>query len=260
MLSATLLGTGTSTGVPRLGGPEGPNWGECDPAEPRNRRRRVSVLIEHAGTRILVDTGPDLREQLLDAGVTGLDAIVWTHDHADHCHGIDDLRPLRFGRREAIPGYADEQTLASLSQRFAYVFEGQHGYPSIVAGDVFRSGQGVGEVTVRGTAMPHGAIQSLGLRFDTDGRSIGYATDFSGITADMNRLFDGVDILIVDALRRAPHPSHPNLEMVLDWLPVIRPGRAVLTHLDHTMDYATLTRELPDGVTCGHDGLRLAAG
>ena len=260
MLSVTLLGTGTSTGVPRLGGPHGPNWGECDPAEPRNRRRRVSILVEHEGTRILVDTGPDLREQLLDAGVTGLDAIVWTHDHADHCHGIDDLRPLRFGRSVAIPGFADEDTLATLRERFGYVFHGQHGYPSIVAGDVFRSGQAVGGVTVRGTAMPHGAIHSLGLRFDAGGRSIGYATDFSGITAEMNRLFDGVDVLIVDALRRAPHPSHPNLEMVLDWLPVIRPGHAVLTHLDHSMDYATLARELPTGVECGYDGLRLEAG
>ncbi len=260
MLSVTLLGTGTSTGVPRLGGPDGVNWGDCDPTEPRNRRRRVSILISHGDTRLLVDTGPDLREQLLDAKVGRLDAVFWTHDHADHCHGIDDLRPLRFGRQQAIPGFADQDTLTSLRERFGYVFDGQNGYPSIVAGEVFESGLRLADVSVQGTIMPHGRIQSLGLRFDAEGQSIGYATDFSGITAEMNRLFDGVDVLIVDALRRQPHPSHPNLEMVLDWLPVIRPGRAILTHLDHSMDFETLRAELPPGVECGFDGLRAVAG
>ena len=250
-----MLGSGTSTGVPRLGGPSGANWGTCDPAEPRNRRRRVSALVEGEGATVLIDTGPDLREQLIDARVSHLDAIVWTHDHADHCHGIDDLRPLRFGRAQPIPGYADDATLATLRDRFDYVFAGQFGYPSIVAGHLFDGSVAIGGLTVRGTAMPHGPIQSLGLRFDGPTGSIGYATDFSEITAEMNRLFDGVDVLVVDALRRQPHPSHPNLEMVLDWLPVIRPKRAILTHLDFSMDYRTLEAELPTGVECGYDGL-----
>lgn len=260
MLSVTLLGCGTSTGVPRLGGPTGVNWGACDPDEPRNRRRRVSILIRHGRTTILVDTGPDLREQLLAARVSRLDAVIWTHDHADHCHGIDDLRPLRFGRSHPIPGYADAATLETLSARFGYVFDGQNGYPSLVQPNDVKPREVIGEVTVRSTMMPHGRIQSLGLRFEACGHSIGYATDFSEITADMNRLFDGVDVLVVDALRRAPHPSHPNLEMVLDWLPVIRPGRAILTHMDHSMDYRSLAAELPEGVEPGHDGLEASVG
>lgn len=255
-----MLGSGTSTGVPRVGGREGADWGQCDPAEPRNRRRRVSALVRYGRTTILIDTAPDLREQLIDARVTQLDAVVWTHDHADHCHGIDDLRPLRFGRAAPIPGFADESTLNTLRDRFDYVFAGQYGYPSVVDGAVLVSGQQVDDVTIRCTTMPHGPIQSQGLRFDTATGSVGYATDFSEITADMNRLFDGVDVLVVDALRRAPHPSHPSLEMVLDWLPVIRPGRALLTHLDFSMDYGRLTQELPDGVECGYDGLRASVG
>lgn len=260
MLSVTLLGCGTSTGVPRLGGATGVDWGACDPDEPRNRRRRVSILIRHGRTTILVDTGPDLREQLLAAQVSRLDAVFWTHDHADHCHGIDDLRPLRFGRSHPMPGFANATTLEALGARFGYVFDGQNGYPSLVQPNDVKPIEAIREVTVRSTMMPHGRIQSLGLRFEADGHSIGYATDFSEITADMNRLFDGVDVLVVDALRRAPHPSHPDLEMVLDWLPVIRPGRAILTHMDHSMDYRTLAAELPDGVEPGHDGLEASVG
>lgn len=255
-----MLGSGTSTGVPRLGGPQGGNWGACDPDEPRNRRRRVSILVKGEGASVLVDTGPDLREQLLDARVSHLDAIVWTHDHADHCHGIDDLRPLRFGRSHPIPGYANAATLATLKERFDYVFAGQFGYPPIVAGEVLDGPIAVGSMEVRGTPMPHGPIQSLGLRFEGSTGAIGYATDFSEITAEMNRLFDGVDVLVVDALRREPHPSHPSLEMVLDWLPVIRPKRTILTHLDFSMDYRSLTDELPDGVECGYDGLVATVG
>ena len=258
MLSVTILGCGTSTGVPRLGGASGVEWGACDPSEPRNRRRRVAILIRHAKTTILVDTGPDLREQLLAAQVARLDAVIWTHDHADHTHGIDDLRPMRFGRSHPIPGYADSATLATLANRFGYVFAGEHGYPSLVTPNDLRPDQRIGSVTVRSTVMPHGAIEASGLRFEVEGVSIGYATDFSSITADMNRLFDGVDLLVVDALRRAPHPSHPDLEMVLDWLPVIRPDRTILTHMDHSMDYAFAGRlSLPVGV---EPGLRRPAG
>ena len=260
MLNVTLLGCGTSTGVPRLGGPTGVDWGACEPGEPRNRRRRASILIRHGPTTILVDTGPDLREQLLSTPVSRLDAVIWTHDHADHCHGVDDLRPLRFGRPDPIAGYADAATLETLNARFGYVFNGQNGYPSLVRPNDLKPVERIGEVTVRCTVMPHGRIHSLGLRFEIGGSSIGYATDFSEITADMNRLFDGVDVLVVDALRRQPHPSHPNLEMVLDWLPVIRPNRTILTHMDHSMDYRSLAAGLPSGVEPGYDGLQAFAG
>ncbi len=251
-----MLGSGTSTGVPRIGN----DWGQCDPAEPKNRRTRVSVMVESdAGDRLLIDTSTDLRQQLLANDIDRIDAVFWTHDHADHCHGIDELRPLRYGRAGAIPGFAAGETVRRLRQRFDYVFAGQHGYPSIVALetlDRMRMCMGFG---VRHCQMPHGPAQSTAFRFDCDGKSIGYATDFSEITREMIDLFSGVDVLVVDCLRRDPHPTHAHLAMALELIEAAQVKRAVLTHLDKSMDYAALCGEVPPHVLVGYDGLEVAA-
>lgn len=248
-----MLGCGTSSGVPRIGN----DWGACDPAEPRNRRTRVSILVETATTRILVDTGPDLREQLLAADVANVDAVIWTHDHADHCHGIDDLRQLYHHRRAPVRGLARPATEASLRRRFAYAVEGNGGYPPTVALETLPDRVAIGDIVVTVVDQPHGDISSAGLRFDHGGRSIGYATDCNMLTDDMAMLYQGLDVWVVDALRRAPHPTHPTLDQALYWAAQLSPGRTVLTHMDQSMDYATLVATLPAGVEPGHDGLEI---
>jgi phosphoribosyl 1,2-cyclic phosphate phosphodiesterase len=250
-----ILGSGTSSGVPRIGN----DWGDCDPAEPRNRRTRVSILVETATTRILVDTGPDMREQLLAAKVSDVDAVVWTHDHADHTHGIDDLRQIYHARGAPVRGLARPATLGLLREKFAYVFAGRDGYPSIVTPEFLPDRLTIGDIQISVTDQPHGSIHSAGLRFDADGGSIGYATDFNIMTDDMQSLYRDLDIWIVDALRRRPHPSHPNLAEALAWIAQLKPTRAVLTHMDQSMDYVGLLAELPDNVVPGHDGLELEA-
>lgn len=259
-MKVTLLGCGTSTGVPRLGGDEGIDWGLCDPANPRNRRSRVSIVVENnAGKRLLVDTSPDLRTQLLEREITRIDAVFWTHDHADHCHGIDDLRPLRYGRGGPIPGYAASETALRLRQRFGYVFAGQFGYPTIVSLDDLKNLRICEGFGVANCQMPHGPAQSTAYRFECDGKSIGYATDFSEITRGMVELFLGCDLLIVDCLRRDPHPTHAHLSMALELVDATRAGRAILTHLDKSMDYEALSNEVPGHVLVGYDGMELAA-
>ena len=253
-----MLGSGTSTGVPRVGGEAGADWGRCDPANPKNRRSRVSIVVESdEGARLLVDTTPDLRQQLLDHDIHRLDAVFWTHDHADHCHGIDDLRPMRYGRGGPLPGYGCEETVRRLRQRFGYVFAGQFGYPTIVnlePLDRLRMCAGFG---IGWCVMPHGPARSTAFRFDCDGRSLGYATDFSEITREMVDLMMDVDVLVVDCLRREPHPTHAHLAMSLELAEAVRAGRAVLTHLDKSMDYAELSDEIPAFVEVGYDGLVL---
>ncbi len=248
-----ILGSGTSSGVPRIGN----DWGVCDPNEPRNRRTRVSALVEHDGTRILIDTGPDMREQLLAADISTVDAVLWTHDHADHCHGIDDLRQLFHNQGSTVRGFARSDTLASLKSRFDYVFAGRQGYRATVAADVLPDRMAIGPIDVSCTDQPHGSIISAGLRFDANGKSIGYATDFSTVTPAMTELYHGVDILVVDALRVAPHPTHPSLDEALAFAKTCEVGHAVLIHMDHSMDYATLCATLPQGVEPGFDGLEL---
>lgn len=250
-LKLVMLGSGTSSGVPRIGN----DWGSCDPAEPKNRRTRVSILVESATTRILVDTSPDMRAQLLAADVVQIDAILWTHDHADHSHGLDDVRQLYHHRGTPVPGYARAQTLKLLKERFGYAFEGRHGYHPTIDARVLPDGLRIGDIDIACVDQPHGEIYSTGFRFSHAGRSIGYATDFHGVTPDMLALYDGLDIWVVDALRAKPHPTHPHLAMTLDAVAAVRPGRAILTHMDQSMDYATLRRTLPDGVEPGYDGL-----
>jgi phosphoribosyl 1,2-cyclic phosphate phosphodiesterase len=249
-----MLGSGTSTGVPRVG----EDWGDCDPGEPRNRRTRVSIIVESTeGKRLLVDTSPDLRTQLLTNRIDRLDGVFWTHDHADHCHGIDDLRVLRYDRSGPLPGFAGEETARRLRSRFSYVFAGEHGYPTICELNTLErlrifAGFGIGHCL-----MPHGPARSTAFRFDADGKSIGYATDFSEIVPAMVDLFDGVDLLVSDCLRRRPHPTHAHLEMAFDLATRCGARRTILTHLDKSMDYRSLLSELPTGVEPGYDGLQV---
>jgi phosphoribosyl 1,2-cyclic phosphate phosphodiesterase len=251
-----MLGSGTSTGVPRIGG----DWGQCDPNEPKNRRSRVSIVVQSkAGQRLLVDTSPDLRAQLIDRDIDRVDAVFWTHDHADHCHGIDDLRPMRYGRGGPLPGYAAGETARRLRQRFSYVFAGEHGYPTIVSLDTLDRLKLCAGVAVSSCQMPHGPASTTAYRFDCDGGSIAYATDFSEITGEMVSLFGEVGILVVDCLRREPHPTHANLAMALELAAACQARQAVLTHLDKSMDYATLCAEVPANVRVGYDGLELEA-
>ncbi|KQN26233.1 MBL fold metallo-hydrolase [Sphingomonas sp. Leaf33] len=248
-----ILGCGTSSGVPRIGN----DWGACDPAEPRNRRLRVSILIETDDSRILIDTGPDLREQLLAADVAAVDAVIWTHDHADHCHGLDDLRQVYHAQRVPVRGLAREATLDSLRQRFAYAFHGRDGYPSTIAGELLSDRLTIGSIAIGVTDQPHGSIVSAGLRFEHDGSAIVYATDFNILTDNMRSLYEDADVLVIDALRRAPHPTHPTLDQALGWIAELRPKRAILTHMDQSMDYRTLCETLPAGVEPGYDGLEV---
>ncbi len=253
-MKVTILGSGTSSGVPRIGN----EWGACNPLEPRNRRTRASILVEHGNTRILVDTSPDMREQLLAADTVALDAVIWTHDHADHCHGIDDLRQVFHAIGRPVQGYARADTLRAIQTRFAYAFAGRVGYPATITGNVLPDRLAIGGVTIDVTDQPHGNITSAGLRFEAGGLAIGYATDAAAMTPGMMALYADLDIWIVDALRRAPHPTHADLPTVLGWVEMLKPKRTVLIHMDHSMDYATLVRELPAGVEPGYDGLVLS--
>ena len=254
-MKLVMLGSGTSTGVPRIGN----DWGECDPHEPRNRRTRVAIVVENAaGNRLLVDTPTDLRAQLLNCNIDRVDAVFWTHDHADHTHGIDDLRPMRYGRAAPLPGYATEETVRRLRMRFDYVFAGRFGYPTIVSLETLDRLRICAGFSIGWCVMPHGPAKSTGYRFECDGKSVCYATDFSAVTAEMVDLFAACDVLVVDCLRREPHPTHAHLAMALELGRAAGAGRVVLTHLDKSMDYRTLCEELPEHVLVGYDGMELA--
>lgn len=253
MLKVRILGSGTSSGVPRIGN----DWGACDPNEPRNRRTRASILVCSAHTRILVDTSPDMRAQLLAADIAEIDAVIWTHDHADHCHGLDDLRQLYHARGRPVDGYAREQTLESLDRRFAYVFHGHDGYPPTVTAHRLEDRLTIGDIVVAVVDQPHGNITSAGLVFECGGVRAGYSTDLNELTEEMAAIFSALDLWVVDALRERPHPTHPHLARTLEWIARLAPEHAVLTHMDQSMDYATLTRDLPPHIQPGHDGLEI---
>lgn len=250
-MKVRILGSGTSSGVPRIGN----DWGACDPLESRNRRTRASILVEHEGTRVLVDTSPDMRAQLLNADVATVDAVIWTHDHADHYFGIDDLRQVYYALGKPVTGYARPEAAAGLRERFAYVFDGRDGYPPIVSLRDLADELQVGSLAIRVVDQPHGSISSAGLRFSGGGRAFGYATDFNRMTEQMRDCYRDLDLWIVDALRVRPHPSHPTLEQTLGWIDELGPTRAALIHMDQSMDYASLSRSLPEGVEPGYDGL-----
>ena len=248
-----ILGCGTSTGVPRLGS----GWGACDPNEPRNRRLRSSILIESADERLLVDCGPDLREQLLAAGVDSIDRVIVTHDHADHCHGIDDLRPIAQARGEPVPLLARADVLARLQDRFRYVFIDTRFYRAVAQPVPIESELGFGNARLRFVDQPHGGITSLGIRVDEGSSSLGYAIDFHEMTGEMLAMYAGVDVWIADCLRRAPHPTHAHLDAVLGWAREMKVGQLMLTHLDNSMDYKDLVAELPDWAAPAWDGLEI---
>jgi len=245
-----MLGSGTSSGVPRIGG----NWGRCDPANPRNRRRRVSVLVEAGEARVLVDTSPDLREQLLDAGVSWLSAVFYSHDHADHSHGIDDLRGVFHAQRARVDCYMDEATMATLTRRFDYVFDGHGDYPPCARACPMAADHRFGDLVVRPFRQLHGSIESKGFRFEHEGRAIAYSTDISGLPDESWPFVEGLDLWVVDALRREPHPTHSHLARTLEWIARARPRLAWLTHMDQSMDHDALMAELPAGVSPGWDG------
>jgi phosphoribosyl 1,2-cyclic phosphate phosphodiesterase len=258
-LRATILGCGSSGGVPRLGG----DWGDCDPAEPRNTRRRCSLLLERIGetgrTQVLIDTSPDMRAQLLDAGIGRLDAVVYTHSHADHVHGIDDLRQLVFNTRERLAVWADGPTQEALYARFGYAFMQPEGspYPPIltmhtITGAITIDGAG-GPLVLHPLRLNHGSIDALGFRIG----GLAYTPDVVHIYPESWPMLQGLDIWIVDALRRKPHPTHAHLDMTLDWIAQAKPARAVLTNMHVDLDYATIAAETPEHVTPAHDGMVL---
>jgi len=256
-MRVTILGCGGSSGVPLIGNV----WGQADPANPRNRRRRPSILVENASTSILVDTGPDLREQLVDRGSQHLDAVLYTHAHADHAHGIDDLRAINWLTGKPLDVHADADALAILTHRFDYCFAplppGGNIYarpaltPCIINGP-FR----VGSIDVIPFAQDHGFSNSLGFRF---GR-IAYSTDVVRLSDEAFEVLEGVETWVVDCVRlEPPHPVHAHWEITRGWIERLRPKRAILTHMNHMMDYDTLCRLLPDGVEPAYDGMVIEA-
>ncbi len=261
-LTFTILGCGSSAGVPRVGG----GWGACDPKDPKNRRRRCSLLVERrnetgASTVVLVDTSPDLREQLIDADVKSLDGVLITHAHADHVHGIDDLRPLVFHQRRRVDLYMDERTSELMRRRFGYCFETPPGssYPPIVNAHDMRAGR---EVAIKGpagflSALPfiqdHGDITSLGFRF---GR-VAYSSDVRDLPPESLAALQDLDIWIVDALRYTPHPTHFSVDDTLAWIRRLKPRRAILTNMHVDLDYEELRSKLPPHIEPAFDGMRI---
>jgi len=259
VLRATILGCGSSGGVPRLGG----TWGACDSANPRNRRRRCSLLLERisdAGTtRVLIDTSPDMRDQLLDTGIGTLDAVVYTHSHADHVHGIDDLRMIVFNTRKRLPVWADGPTQDALLSRFGYAFVQPAGspYPPIlnlntIDGAFSIDGPG-GAIPLQPFTADHGSMDALGFRVG----GLAYLPDAVDIPDESWPILQGLECWIVDALRYKPHPTHAHVDMTLGWIKRAAPARAVLTNMHIDLDYATLEAETPDHITPAFDGMAL---
>jgi phosphoribosyl 1,2-cyclic phosphate phosphodiesterase len=248
-----ILGCGTSTGVPKIGN----DWGQCDPNEPRNARLRSSILVESAGERMLVDCGPDLRQQLLAAEVSVLDGVIVTHAHGDHCHGIDELRPPSQAAGKPVPLHAREQVLDDLRSRFSYAFERSDFYRPIVEARDLGEGLRFGDAEVKFVDQPHGATSSLGLRFDEGGRSAAYAVDFNELNGEMAQLYQGVDVWIADCLTRKPHPTHMHLDGLLSAAKDMRVGQLYLVHMGTGLDYRSLVAELPDWAAPAYDGLEI---
>ncbi len=257
----TILGCGSSAGVPRIGG----DWGACDATNSKNRRRRCSILVEKTetagSTRVLIDTSPDMREQMLSAEVPSLDGVWYTHEHADHTHGIDELRTYYLLQRKRIPVWADNATAAMLKHRFTYCFETALGsdYPPIVTLNHITSGAVIETTGAGGTlrAMPfdlqHGTINALGFRIG----NIAYTPDVNDIPESSLPHLENLDVWIIDALRYRPHPSHFSLPETLSWIERMKPARAILTNMHIDLDYDTLVKDLPPHITPAYDGFSL---
>jgi len=253
-MHVTILGCGGSGGVPTVGN----QWGACDPENPKNRRRRVSVLVEGRGQTILIDTSPDLREQLLSANVKHLDAVLYTHDHADHCHGIDDLRFMRRDRgMPPIPCWGTAETMRSIARRFSFAFEQNDVgsgilYKPYAEARIFEAPFRVGELDITPFRQDHGhGTWSTGYRIG----AMAYSTDVVGLPDDAWPALEGLALWIVDALRWDPHPTHTHFDRTLQWIARAKPQRAILTHMNHAMDYEAVRRRCPPGVEPGYDGL-----
>ncbi len=257
----TILGCGSSGGVPSLGF----GWGSCDPQELKNRRRRCSILVERLSgkkkTTTIIDTSPDLREQLLSTNTTRLDAVLFTHDHADHVHGIDDVRPYALLQRQRLPVYMDKVTAKGIKKRFSYVFETVEGsdYPPIVEEFPIEIGREI-EITGEGGSinflpflLQHGPVPALGFRIN----NVAYTPDVNAIPEHSLQVLRNLDVWIVDALRIPPHPTHFCLDETLHWIEQLKPNRAVLTNMHTDMDYATLCKQLPDHIRPAYDGMKI---
>ncbi|MDZ4375707.1 MAG: MBL fold metallo-hydrolase [Phenylobacterium sp.] len=257
-LNITILGCGSSGGVPRADG----EWGDCDPDNPRNFRTRCSMLVRRAGegaqTTVLVDASPELRIQTARAGMTRCDAVLLTHDHADQVHGLDDVRAFYLRQRARIPCWMDAATDASMMRRFGYIFEGEGGYPAICDrraipehGAAWSVDGPSGVIPVRTFDQDHGGVRSVGYRFG----GVAYSSDVVGLDDAAFEALADLDVWIVDALRRRPHPTHAHLDLALEWIARVRPKRAILTNLHIDLDFDQLVRELPPGVEPAYDGL-----
>ncbi len=264
-LEFTVLGCGSSAGVPRADG----NWGVCDPTDPRNLRTRCSLLVRRRGregpeheTTVLVDTSPDLRLQTAGAGVKRLDAILLTHDHADQTHGIDDVRAFALRNRRRTPCHMDAATHATMLRRFGYIFRGESGYPAIcddhlipAHGEAWAIEGPSGAIPVVTFDQDHGAMRSVGYRFG----DVAYSSDVVGLPPESINALKNLDVWIVDALRYTPHPTHAHLARTLEWVEEIKPQRTILTNMHIDLDFSSLERALPKGVEPAFDGLRFEA-
>ncbi len=259
----TILGCGSSGGVPRIGG----LWGDCNPDNPRNTRRRCSMLVAKSGengtTTVLIDTSPDMRDQMITSGVKEIDAVWYTHEHADHTHGIDDIRAFFLRQRKRIPIYADAPTANMLNTRFAYCFVTPAGsqYPAIAEQHLIEPNKllqtnGAGGI-IAGLpfSLNHGDIDALGFRFG----GVAYTPDLNGIPEASLSALKNLDVWIVDALKRTPHPSHFSLTETLQWIDKLNPKQAILTNMHIDMDYDTLCKELPDHIRPAYDGMVITA-
>lgn len=250
-MKITILGCGTSSGVPTIGN----NWGACDPNEPKNRRLRVSILVEQGETTLLVDTGPDVRQQLLNCNLKNLDGVLYTHGHADHTAGMDELRGVNWLIKKPVNVYADDATMKELEQRFSYIFHGEKvpgefNTPSVVS-HFIRGAFTIGDIDIIPFVQDHTYVQSLGFRFG----DFAYSTDAHKLDDAAFEVLKGVKVWVVDCVREKPHPTHSHLAQTLEWIARVKPERAFLTHMNNSMDYATLRAKLPAGVEPAYDGL-----
>ncbi|MDD3288290.1 MAG: MBL fold metallo-hydrolase [Alphaproteobacteria bacterium] len=251
-MKVTILGCGNSGGVPLIGN----KWGACDPGNPRNRRRRASALVEEGDTTLLIDTSPDLREQLLACNLQHLTAVLYTHFHADHTHGIDDLREVNWLTHEPIPIYADKEMISEIQNRFAYVFPEYNRPPGkfhrpVLEPHIIDSPLQFGSITVNCFKQQHGNIETLGFRFN----DFAYSSDVNSLDEKAFKALRGVKVWVVDAIREYAHPTHSYLEQTLGWIEKVNPDKAYLTHMDQSMDYATISAKLPKNVEPSYDGL-----
>lgn len=251
-MKVTILGCGGAGGVPLIGN----NWGGCDPSEPRNERTRVSILVEEGGQTLLVDTSPDMREQLLKANLKDLTAILYTHAHADHSHGIDNIRSLNWLTGRPVPIYADQATMDDLKHRFAYIFEerseaSRFYRPSVEPHIIKDKELNFGPINISCFPQEHGNMISMGYRFN----DFGYSTDAAEISEEAFDILRGVKVWVVGAIRERPHHTHAHIDKAVEWIERIRPERAYITHMDHSLDYATLKAKLPKGIEPAYDGL-----